>query len=191
MNRIASLVDRPIIACYSDSGMVGSKNPSDLGVSWAWCHVVKPGIRSVYASGVITPAELGFKFLGNNLGEFAAAARCLRALPDGWSGEFGCDSRITLGRLFEGWEADGLPPGWVQAARANLERLGEVRPVLIAGHPTKRDLAAGKKGDLSVSLHNVWCDEECTRVARAYLEKLEKEPEARTPRPAHRSGPGA
>ncbi len=169
MNRVASLADRPIIACYSDSGMVGSKNPSDLGISWAWCHIVKPGIRAVYASGVITPAEASLRYLGNDLGEFAAAARCLRALPDGWSGEFGCDSEITIQRLFHGWELQGVPVSWARAAQANLQRLGDVRPVLIAGHPTKRDLAAGKKGDRPVSIHNVWCDEECTRVGRAFL----------------------
>lgn len=174
MNRIASLADRPVIACYSDSGMVGGKNPSDLGVSWAWCHVVKPGIRSVYASGIVPPAEAGLRYVGNNLGEFAAAARCLRALPDGWSGEFYCDSKNALGRLFWGYEVNGLPPVWVRAAHANLRRLGEVHPVLIAGHPTKRDLAAGKKGDLPVSIHNVWADEECTRVARAFMAELGK-----------------
>lgn len=171
MNRIASLADRPIMACYSDSGMVGSKNPSDLGVSWAWCHVVKPGIRSVYASGILTPAEAGRRYLGNDLGEFVAAARCLRALPDGWSGEFGCDSEITIQRLFHGWEVEGLPVPWVRAAHANLQRLGEVRPVLIAGHPTRKDLAAGMKGGMPVSIHNVWVDKECQRVAREFLTK--------------------
>lgn len=169
MNRIAELEGLPILEAYSDGGMVGSKNPSDLGVTWAWCHVVHPGLRSVMGAGVITPQEAGIRVLSNNHAEYAAAVRCLRALPEGWSGPFYCDSEITIARIFGGWSSEPLPRNWEEAAARALARLGTVEPVLIAGHPNKAQLVAGKKGELPVSRHNVWCDAECGRQAQAYL----------------------
>lgn len=49
------------------------------------------------------------------------------------------------------------------------------KTVLLQGHPTKADLACGigKKRNLPVSIHNVWCDEACGKAAREFLENLE------------------
>jgi len=46
--------------------------------------------------------------------------------------------------------------------------------VLLDGHPTKAQIESekGKRGN-PTSVHNVWCDEQCGKQARMYLESLE------------------
>jgi ribonuclease HI len=164
-----------IVAAYCDGGCVGG-NPSDQGVTWAYCLVDATGARVAHDSGVI-PAPTG-RALTNNQAEYAAAVRALEALPPGWSGPLYSDSAVTLGRLCRGWATNGLPPAWVTRAQAALDRLGPLRPVLLQGHPTKTDLeqGIGKKRGFPVSIHNCWCDEECTKAARAYLAQREAAP---------------
>lgn len=156
-------------AVYADGGVI-RVNPSPHGGTWAWCWVDAGGARIRSAAGLILPGDIGMETVSNNVSEFMALARSLRSLPDGWSGTVYSDSRVTLGRIFEGWRDKGLPWHWIEAARRNLERLGAVRPVLLDGHPTKAQLAAGlgKRGN-PVSEHNVFCDAECGRVARQFL----------------------
>jgi ribonuclease HI len=157
-----------ITAVYADGGCI-VRNPSPHGGTWAWCFVDDAGTRVQSKSGLILPAEIGLSAVTNNVSEFAALARALRALPDGWSGPVFSDSQITLGRIFWGWRDKGLPAGWLWAAQANLRRLGKLEPVLLDGHPTKAQLASGigKRGN-RVSEHNVWCDHECGRVCATW-----------------------
>lgn len=154
---------------YADGGVIRT-NPSPHGGTWAWCWVDDAGQRIKTASGLILPADLGMETVSNNVSEFMALARALRSLPDGWSGTVFSDSRVTLGRIFEGWRDKGLPEHWLDAAARNLRRLGRVEWVLLDGHPTKQQLAEGrgKRGNL-VSAHNVFVDAECQRVARQFL----------------------
>jgi ribonuclease HI len=159
--------EKPIIAVYADGGVIGL-NPSAIGGTWAWCQVGEDGERLKCASGIIRPSpELGLFVITNNVTEFAALARALRALPDGWSGQVYSDSRITLGRFFEGWKLEGIPVGWGDHIQYLRKRLGVLEWTLLDGHPTKAQLAAGigKRGN-PVSAHNAWCDKECNRLAK-------------------------
>lgn len=158
--------EKPIIAVYADGGVIG-RNPSEIGGTWAWCHVDADGEYIQCASGVIRPAQIGLPAVTNNVTEFAALARALRALPDGWSGEVYSDSRITLGRFFEGWKLEGIPENWHDCVQRHIRRLGELNWTLLDGHPTQAQLATGigKRGN-PVSRHNAWCDKECNRLAK-------------------------
>lgn len=96
----------------------------------------------------------------------------LEALPDGWSGQVCTDSLLTI-RRFSNPETAGLagiPDDWRRRMARVLGRLGALEYVLLDGHPTRAQLAAGvgKRGN-KVSEHQVFCDEECTRIGRAYL----------------------
>ena len=49
----------------------------------------------------------------------------------------------------------------------------QIRYVLLSGHPTKAQLALGiGKGGRPVSEHNVWCDHECGRRAKGFMEVI-------------------
>lgn len=160
-----------IAAAYADGGVIRI-NPSPIGGTWAWCHVDADGNRIVQRGGVILPADIQREVVTNNVTEFAALARCVRALPDGWSGKVYSDSKIALGWLFWGYRCDTLPEGWLEVAHRNLRRLGRIEAVLLDGHPTRAQLAAGigKRGN-PCSEHNVWCDAECGRMAAAFQKR--------------------
>jgi ribonuclease HI len=159
------------VALYTDGGVI-KKNPSEWGGTYAWCGVNERGERVVVGSGLILAAGMT-----NNIAEFVAAVSALEMMPDQWSGKLYSDSQITLGRLCWGWKLMGIPPEWATRGSAVLKRLGEIEPVLLQGHPTRADLAAGigKKRNLPVSEHNVWADRECQRIAEEYLRTLPAE----------------
>lgn len=160
-----------ITAIYADGGVIGI-NPSAVGVTWAWVGVDAAGDVVAQDSGVVrcTP-EL--PALGNNFAELLAVVEALEAAPSGWSGTVHSDSRNTLGRVFEGWKLKSGVPGWLsarlRAAQARVD-LARCRWVLLDGHPTAAQLAAGrgKRGN-PVSIHNVACDRQCQALARATL----------------------
>lgn len=164
------------LACEGCGGL-RYVNPSPFGGTWAYCHVDAANARTAEKAGLILPADVGLPAISNNTSEFAALARCLRALPDGWSGKVYSDSEVTLNRFFGDGGETGLPTGWLPAARANLKRLGALEPVLLGGHPNKAELEAGRRKDgRPVSRHNVWCDQACTAQARAYTNRFEVQP---------------
>lgn len=161
-----------ILAVYADGGCIGC-NPSPEGGTWAWCHASTekrltplafvPLRLTAHDSGIIRPGEHGLPAsepISNNVMEYYALARCLKVLPERWSGPVYSDSRITLCRFFEGGANRGIPVDWVmQVHRTILPRLGLLTPVLLSGHPTKAQLAVGEgKGGRPVSSFNVWCD---------------------------------
>lgn len=156
-----------IVSAYADGGVIGA-NPSSIGGVWAWCHVDEAGRRIATDSGVTLP-RASLPLITNNLTEMIALVRCLEALPAGWSGTVYSDSQVTLGRLFQGWKMNGIPPVLMRQGSAAVERLRTIHWILLDGHPTKAQLAAGigKRGNL-VSEHNVWADAECNRRAREY-----------------------
>lgn len=149
---------------YADGGVV-MVNPSPHGGTWAWCHVA--GERAVAeGSGAFPPSAYGMATVSNNLTEFAALLFCLEALPDGWAGRVFTDSGVTLMR-FQAPDAvkmNGIPDDLVARLRAVRGRLGELAFVLLGGHPTRKELAAGRRKDgKPVSRWNVWCDHQCGR----------------------------
>lgn len=165
----------PITAVYSDAGLIGaSASPECLG-TYAWVHVGPSGERLAYGSGV----QLAFasRPLENNAAELAALLRGLRALPDGWSGDVFCDNRNALGwagLIAKGdgsaWKTAGVPEEMARYLPKVLGRLGPLRGLLLDGHPTDAQLAAGagKRGG-PVSSWNRFCDDHC-RAARAKWE---------------------
>ena len=159
-----------IVALYADGGVI-LKNPSVIGGTWAWCAVDAEGNRVIERGGSV-PAKDGYPITNNHM-EQIAVTLALEAMPDGWSGTVYSDSMIALGRVFQGWKLKNLPTNVAQRSAGAVARLGKIETVLLQGHPTKADLASGigKKRGFPVSIHNVWCDEECGRQARAYLEK--------------------
>lgn len=161
-----------MLEAYCDGGVCGP-NPSALGGTWAWCHVLRTGpddegYRKTWSAGAITPEEAGLPAITNNLTELIAAVYCLEDLPDGWGGLLHTDSRITLCRVVKkplGRKPAAMHgiPQWLQdRLHAVKARLGNYTVVLLGGHPTRAELAAGlQKDGYPVSVHNVWCDQEC------------------------------
>ena len=166
----ASPIPHVPTAIYADGGVIG-RNPSPLGGTWAWCQVAGDEFLCG-AAGTILPIDVGAAVVTNNVTEYFALAKALRYLPDGWSGPVYSDSQITLGRFFWGWKNEQIPPRWQQALRVQLARLGTLDPVLLDGHPTRAQLAAGigKRGN-PVSRWNCWCDEQCRRQAEAFMKE--------------------
>lgn len=157
-----------VIAVYADGGVIG-RNPSEIGGTWAWCHIGEDDTIIASGSGIIRPADVGLPAITNNLTEYAALVRGIMRLPHGdWDGHIYSDSRITLGRLFEGWKTEGIPEVWTGWAEYYVKRLHHpVQWTLLDGHPTQAQLAAGtgKRGN-PVSKWNAWCDKECGRLAK-------------------------
>lgn len=135
--------------------------------------------------------EIGrYGAVSNNHMEFLALLKALEFLPDGWSGTVCSDSMITLGRFFVGrgrpgmidlppgvtrmgglgaWRLKNIPSLWAQRMETAVQRLGRINVVLLDGHPTRDQLAAGKgKRGQPVSEHNVWADKRCNELSAHY-----------------------
>lgn len=164
-----------ITAVYADGGIIG-RSPSQLGGTYAWCHINAAGERVTTGSGVITPDQARMPHIENNLTEYLAVVSGLQQLPQGWSGQVLSDNQNALMRLFAGWKVNGIPPWLIERAYEALKRLDvrNIRPTLLCGHPTKAELAAGRgRRGYPVSIHNVWCDAECQRLAKEFM-KMQK-----------------
>lgn len=163
-------------ALFADGGVICA-NPSAVGGTWAWRRVC--GALLHQHSGVITPQQANLPAITNNLTEMLAVVRGLQALPSAWTGTIYSDSQITLGRVFLGWKWKNIPL-WLhheyQQARARLVNWEKIQWVLLQGHPTKAELAAGvgSRG-YPVSEHNVWCDKACGERAAEFLREMEVE----------------
>lgn len=155
------------IALYADGGVIGA-NPSPIGGTWAWCLVNASGQRVCEYSGTLL-ASPELPFVTNNVSELVALVNGLEALPHGWSGTVYSDSWVSLQRVFLAAKLKNVPD-WLVDRLQTLQRsrkLATMSYVLLDGHPTKAQLAAGvgKRG-APVSEHNVFCDAECNRRAR-------------------------
>ena len=162
-----------VVAVYADGGLL-KVNPSPIGGMYAACHVDADGERVWSASGLILadPSNPLFAVVGNNQCEFRALLAGLEALPDGWIGNVYTDSALTIHRFTDPERAGmaGIPVDWRRRLGQTLARLGGLFFTLLDGHPTRAQLAAGrgKRGN-PVSVHQVWCDELCTKIGREYL----------------------
>ena len=156
---------------YCDGGVIGH-NPSDEGGTYAWV-LVRDGKIVRQASGIILPSDGYNGVISNNVSELVAAVVAIEAMPIGWTGTLYSDSQVTLGRLFLAWPLRNVPRYLVTRLWAiqRTERLAGVQHVLLQGHPTKADLAAGigKKRNLPVSKWNAWADRECAHQASEYM----------------------
>jgi ribonuclease HI len=153
---------------YCDGGVIG-RNPSPLGGTWVWCLVLDGEIIECNG-GVIANRPV----TTNNFTELYAALKALQALHP-FDGTLWTDSRITLGRLTTGKSFEGIP-NYLRQAALEFRRNREWDVKLLAGHPTKQDLKKGYRIKRSgrhhpVSEWNVWCDNECKRLAKDFMEK--------------------
>lgn len=155
---------------YCDGGCIGP-NPSVLGGTWA--IRLLHGEDILYeAAGHILVEESGMETVSNNLTEMLALVNGLEILPEDWIGTVYSDSLITLGRAFKEYKWNNIPLWLFQRfgrAVARLKNWAVIDWVLLQGHPTKKELAAGigSKG-YPVSIHNVWCDKACNLVSENF-----------------------
>ena len=164
-------------ALYVDGGVI-THNPSEIGGTWA-ARLLLKGYTTQDRSGFVTPRHVGMPFVTNNLTEMLAMLNGLSMLGKGWHGTVYSDSQITIGRVSMGYRWKNIPK-WMHAKfqRVRADLVGGyslfsdvgINFVLLDGHPTKAQLAAGigKRGH-PVSEHNVWCDKECGRISADYM----------------------
>jgi ribonuclease HI len=153
---------------YCDGGVIwdGTNGASKIGGTWAYIATDEKDEMVLEASGFV---KLEDRPTTNNHTEFIAATYALEAMPLGWSGTLASDSKITLGRLFEGEQTKNLPNELVERAQRALDRLGAVTPKHLDGHPTAAHLEAGigKNGN-PVSKWQDRCDKLCGDAKEPY-----------------------
>lgn len=163
----------PIVALYTDGGVIGA-NPSLIGGTWAWCMVDASGELRRQAVGWLSPAELGAEAVSNNHTELLALVLGLEALDADFAGTVYSDSWVSLQRVFLAARLNNVPSWLVERLQAiqRSGRLASLEYTLLDGHPTRAQLDAGigKRGN-PVSKWNVWCDEQCTQMARAVVQR--------------------
>jgi ribonuclease HI len=175
-----------MIQLYTDGG-VCRKNPSPYGLSWAFIAVDENGTILHEDSGRISTSDCKGYLASNNLAEMIAAVKALEwvvVFADNMKGmdepvEFtlDSDSELTLNRIFKNYSIKKLPKNVIKrlgTALACLRELGvDLQYKLLAGHPTKKDLAQGfkeKKGKrYPVSSFNVYVDNLCKKQAKLLL----------------------
>lgn len=167
---------------FCDGG-VAVENPSRFGGSWAWC-AVDGGAVIAENSGMVTPLVLGAPAVSNNLTELLAAVEVSEALPDGWDGTLYTDSQVTKFRLEGSKKFAGIPQALIDRCVAARLRL-RFRVVLLGGHPTRKELEAGRREDgTPVSAWNVRCDRQCSLLCATLKPIAEKKKAKRLRRPA-------
>ncbi len=160
------------LSLFCDGGLIG-RNPSSLGGTWCYCWVDASDQLIHYQSGFILPHEYELAAVTNNQAELVAAIRALASVPAGWQGLIHTDSKVTLHRI-----SRDIPPGKDGVPEAlrlelmDLRRTRRWRAVFVAGHPNKQELTRGYRlrNHLPVSRYNQFCDSECQRLARNFLD---------------------
>lgn len=173
---------------YTDGGVAG-KNPSPVGGSWAAIFAGGfLGDQHITISGAVVPSDLGatYQVVTNNNTELIAIVRGLKHMV-GFTKETRFETRkpihvYTDSRIAQGWMTGEYSTRMVPASVLKemeevawlLSRI-EVRVEyhLLAGHPTRQEIADGfkmKNGTkYPVAKENTDCDSECGKVcARLY-----------------------
>ena len=152
---------------YCDGGVLG-RNPSKFGGTWAFVCVRDDEVVEEQ-SGVVE--TIPGRLFTNNWSEQIAIIKALENMPEQWSGVVCSDSKVALGRTFQGWKCNNLPSNIGKRMRSCLKPLGKVTWQHVGGHPTKEDLHRGRNlsGDL-VSKWNVRADELCNLEVKKYFE---------------------
>ena len=162
---------------FTDGGIIG-KNPSSIGGTWAYV-LLENGKPIGKGSGILTPEDIGCSFVTNNVTELYALAMGVLSVPSGSSVNVYSDSQISLCRMFNRNPKMNGVPDWVEEeairAREHLKTLDHAYS-LLKGHPTKAQLKAGfgKSGSF-VSIWNVYCDKQCSRLAKAFQVQQKQE----------------
>ncbi len=161
---------------FVDGGVIGA-NPSKLGGTWSWC-LVQDGVIREQDSGLISCEDLEIKTISNNYTELFAALKGIASVTTWncrWDGTVYTDSLITLRRITNGLKFNGIPNS-MRLEALHLRRFRRWKVVLIAGHPTKAELESGvaRRNGNPVSKWNVFCDEECKRLAAEFMQKKGK-----------------
>lgn len=159
---------------YTDGGTI-KKHPSDIGGTWAWC-VTDENDDYIYGESGFFPAPKGMD-ITRFQAEFAALTRGLEALPNGWFGTVCADCELTINRFFKNHSCFNIPPNMLGRGKTALERMGEMKYVLLQSKPTKADIenGTGKRSGLPVSQWNKWCDKKCGDEAKKAIKSLEVE----------------
>lgn len=158
---------------FCDGGVI-RKNPSTIGGTWAF-RLLEDGEVIREHAAIVIPAHICLDTVSNNLAEMLALINGMEELPRYWKGTIYSDSMVTLGRAFQGWKWNGIPDAIrerFRLARLRLVYWGteEISYVLLAGHPTRAQLAAGTgHSGLPVNIHNVWCDKACNMLSEQFL----------------------
>jgi ribonuclease HI len=163
----------PLVGLYTDGGVIG-QNPSSAGGTWAWCLVDANGQQRRHACGWMSPAELGADAVSNNHTELLALVLGLEALDEGFAGTVYSDSWVSLQRVFLAAKLNNVPQWLIDRLQAIQKsgRLASVGYQLLDGHPTRAQLEAGlgKRGN-PVNQWNVWCDTQCSALAREVTQR--------------------
>jgi hypothetical protein len=175
-------------AAYCDGGVISS-NPSRIGGTYAAVFVSKSGEQMSSVSGTVTPAQAGLPAITNNYTELLAAVVAMELLPANWTGTLYTDSNVTRLRIVNAKPSmTGIPNDLQERLAHAKSRIGGAWSpgqdrngatggmcvVLLKGHPTKADLAAGEgargegKQSLPVSKWNVLCDKLCGEEAAKF-----------------------
>lgn len=156
---------------YCDGGLIGP-NPSLIGGTWCWVWI-NNGEYLRHSSGIITPEDFEMSVISNNVSELIAALRALKSTPKGWNGTLCSDSQVTLRRL-TGNPKFTNTPRWLIDRVLAVRRTRKFKTKLIAGHPTIKELKQGfaDRNGLPTSKWNVFCDQECCRLAAKFKEML-------------------
>jgi ribonuclease HI len=160
-----------MISIYCDGGVIGP-NPSRYGGTWCWCQVENNQIIK-HASGIVTPQLMGVEKITNNLTELYAAVAALSSAPKKWNGTLHTDSRVTMLRLLGSPRFSGIPDWLVEdTLSVRKDKMWSVH--LVAGHPTRKEMQMGfrEKNGFPASKWNIFCDKECSLLAKNYMETI-------------------
>ncbi len=138
--------DTRVVAITADGGC-RLANPSKHGGMWAFRHLNRAHQAVREACGAVTVPEVSpLTTVTNNFTEVLAVLIALEFLPDGWSGKVRTDSLHTI-RVFRDdydryWLIEGVKLRIVNV----LDRLGDLSYELLAGHPSKKEIALMEAG---------------------------------------------
>lgn len=162
-----------ITSLYTDAGIcLGS--PSKLGGSWA-CVAINEQDEEVFRHSYhVRPHVFGLDAVENNLLETFALAQGIDHLPDRFTGQVWCDNLNAIRRQQTEDTGFKFVPDWLRKViRKNRERFPALDLRLCGGHPTRKELAAGRRKDgKPCSKWNVLCDEMCQKECADLLREL-------------------
>ena len=156
---------------YVDGGVI-LKNPSALGGTWAYVIIDQDTILAE-SSGVVEPQEIGRSTVTNNYTELLAALQGLQRVDREWHGRIYTDSQVTHRRLISPHASFRGIPNILRRQILDLWQQRRWTAALVGGHPTKKELLAGRKSTgVPVSKWNVYVDKKCKLAAENYLDSI-------------------
>jgi hypothetical protein len=157
----------PLVA-FADGGVI-LKNPSTIGLTWAYVlttsyHGEKRYERNGYLS--VEGSGIGGPTVENNFAELLAVVLALESTPAITHVYSDSLSAIRRARSPFNSKMKGIPDWLIDRAQRVKLRSPDVRFILLGGHPTRKELAAGKREDgTPVNRFNVECDRLCGAAA--------------------------